>query len=102
MIFQKYRIRRVCRRAAKLLRSRDWTQGVYYDEQGFCIVGALQRIIRNDELERAAIRRVLDQIPATELETYGRSPEGRLFSWNDDPRRTKTHVLNALTQAAQR
>lgn len=91
--------------ARNLILLDGWIQNQYSNDQGYCIVGALKKVL-GDALHEDRIRD--DEVSDLFWESSGRicdvlRSEGRITSpasFNDAPTRTRQDVLDLLEEAA--
>ena len=79
-----------------------WTQWSYYigATECYCLAGAVWTVLSDiDDVFKALSAELPSDYP---FSPYSRTPEGRLITWNDDPKRTKEEVLALVDRAIER
>lgn len=91
--------------AADLLQRTEWCQGDYFKDGACCLIGAIARA-RFPEIGRDGYVAGVDGNALSHLENelrpFLKAATGMAFPhvWNDDSRRTKAEVIDALRRAA--
>lgn len=85
----------VLRAAATRLETHGWCQGIYRKDNLCCLVGAVEAICEDFDLDDCPIDYVAEDIRGG---PHGRTPE----RWNDTPGRTAEEVIAQLRRTAER
>lgn len=76
-------------RVIEFFETHEWIQGSFSRDGGYCLLGAIRRVERDDAYDG----RLKDEWLAQEL---GFDNSSQLIQWNDDEGRTKEDVIALL------
>jgi hypothetical protein len=98
LLFRNYRVKRVLKKARRLIEENGWVQGTFHNSQGYCLVGAVDEAASGFVLNDEAIQ----ELDSNLNDISSPYPRSNIFYWNDKLGRKKREVVSLLDRTIEK